>query len=182
MITGSTSAKHEVVQAYGYPSDRIHVVPFGVDTERFRPSWKVRRGTVRTPGLPTSRPYVLFINSLAPRKNVGVVRDAVGMLAADGYPMRSCWSPPCPRICGHTIPTPSDERSPVWEETTTGGHQPLRSPPLPTMSGDHLSTMSLDSTSGIRTHGALRHIGVEVDRKVLAVSWRFANSAIQQGK
>ena len=86
VITGSTSAKNEVAQAYGYPADRIHVVPFGVDPDRFQPSWKVRRGTVPTPGLPASRPYVLFINSFAPRKNVGVVRDAIGMLAADGYP------------------------------------------------------------------------------------------------
>ena len=86
VITGSTSAKNEVAQAYGYPADRIHVVPFGVDPDRFEPSWKVRRGTVPTPGLPAGRPYVLFINSLAPRKNVGIVRDAVGMLAADGYP------------------------------------------------------------------------------------------------
>jgi glycosyltransferase involved in cell wall biosynthesis len=86
VITGSTSAKREVAQAYGYPPDRIHVVPFGVDPDRFQPSWKVQRGTVRTPGLPASRPYVLFINSLAPRKNVGVVRDAMEMLGADGYP------------------------------------------------------------------------------------------------
>ena len=86
VITGSTSAKHEVVQAYGFPADRVHIVPFGVDCDRFRPSWQVRQATVRTPGLPASRPYVLFINSLAPRKNVGVVRDAIEILAADGYP------------------------------------------------------------------------------------------------
>ena len=86
VITGSTSAKHEVVQAYGYPPDRIHVVPFGVDPRTVPAFVEGEEGQGPDPWAAYESSYVLFINSLAPRKNVGVVRDAVGMLAADSYP------------------------------------------------------------------------------------------------
>jgi glycosyltransferase involved in cell wall biosynthesis len=86
VITGSASTKQEVIRAYGYPPEGIHIIPFGVDPHRFRPSSTTPSGAIQIPGLPADRPYVLFISSLAPRKNVSVLRDAVEILAAEGYP------------------------------------------------------------------------------------------------
>ena len=86
VITGAESARQEIVHAYGVAPSMVHVVPFGVDAGCFHP--RLPDGGV-PPGTSTvagGRPYILFVNSLVPRKNVDVVRQAVGTLVADGYP------------------------------------------------------------------------------------------------
>ena len=86
VITGAHSAKKEIADAYQLNWDSIHVIPFGVDLELFRPE---RRGEIETSefsGLLKDRPFVLFVNSFAPRKNLGIVRSAMEQLLHEGFP------------------------------------------------------------------------------------------------
>jgi D-inositol-3-phosphate glycosyltransferase len=60
----------------GVPQDRISVIPCGVDLDHFRPEGPVsERGT---------RPRILVVGRMVPRKGVGTVIEALSMLRADG--------------------------------------------------------------------------------------------------
>lgn len=69
----------------GIPEDRLHVVPNGIDPERFVPSGPYRRGD-----------YLLFVGRLVPYKGLEVLLDALAMakvthpllIAGDG-PLRA---------------------------------------------------------------------------------------------
>ena len=69
VLTGSHAAKSEITAAYGISDDRVTVAPNAVDRSlfrRFKPSetaaFRVRKG------LPF--PYILFVGTIHPRKNV----------------------------------------------------------------------------------------------------------------
>jgi glycosyltransferase involved in cell wall biosynthesis len=64
----------------GADEDRTHVLPNGVDAERFRlmPREEARRRL----GLPADRPTVLFVGSLLPVKGIDVLLDAAEQLFA----------------------------------------------------------------------------------------------------
>ena len=88
VIVGAESAKRELINAYGLAPESIHVIPFGVDLTSFHPDR--RHEAQQLPALQHlgPDPFVAFVNSLAPRKNVGLVRDALQQLIAEGYPHR----------------------------------------------------------------------------------------------
>jgi glycosyltransferase involved in cell wall biosynthesis len=88
VVVGAASAKAEILSAYGCSEDSVHVVPFGVDLDAFHPD---KRGELASfPELQhlDGVPFIAFVNSLAPRKNVGIARDAVHQLLSEGYPHR----------------------------------------------------------------------------------------------
>jgi glycosyltransferase involved in cell wall biosynthesis len=86
VVTGAESSKRQIVQAYGVPPDRVHVVPFGVNLATFHPDdGRVGAALVRE-RIGEDRPYVLFAASLHPRKNLRAVRQAVRGLAQRGFP------------------------------------------------------------------------------------------------
>jgi glycosyltransferase involved in cell wall biosynthesis len=73
--TISPSARRAVAEAAGLPEERIRVVPVPVDTERFRPlpddEWDAALGA----------PELVFVGRADdPRKNVGLLLDAFGLL------------------------------------------------------------------------------------------------------
>jgi glycosyltransferase involved in cell wall biosynthesis len=78
IVTGSYFAARELQAAYGLDPQRLHVAHHGVDLDVFRPreGGRERIGT----------PYVLFVGVLHPRKNIGVLREAMARLAAQGLP------------------------------------------------------------------------------------------------
>jgi glycosyltransferase involved in cell wall biosynthesis len=86
IVTCATTSKGQIVDAYGFPPDRVHVVPFGVDRAIFHPDRSGTGATLVRNRLGDSRPYVLFAASLHPRKNLAAVRDAVVGLARRGFP------------------------------------------------------------------------------------------------
>jgi glycosyltransferase involved in cell wall biosynthesis len=105
VITPSRVAAADLVAAYGLAPDRVHAVPHGVDP-------------VFVPGLPggpelvgADAPYVLYAATLHPRKNLGVVREAMRRLAAEGFPHVLA-------VAGHPAPDRAD--SAALEAALTG--------------------------------------------------------------
>jgi len=69
-ISGQT--RDDLVQHYHVPSSKIQVIHSGVNHERFRP---VHPATIKLPE-GVIRPYILFLSTVQPRKNVGRLLDA----------------------------------------------------------------------------------------------------------
>ena len=72
------SARRDLA-AYGIAAERIRVVPLGV-SDAFRPA--ADRAASRSSALPSPAPTVLHVGDLHPRRNVGVLIDAVAWLRA----------------------------------------------------------------------------------------------------
>ncbi len=71
LITPSASTKHEVVRHAGADPSKITVVPHGVDHARFHPAQNADVAAVRAwLGLTEDTPYLAFLGTLEPRKNV----------------------------------------------------------------------------------------------------------------
>jgi glycosyltransferase involved in cell wall biosynthesis len=80
VIVPSGRSRIDLIAQYGLDPAKVRAVPHGADTG-FGPA--AAAGTELPPG-----PYVLYAASLHPRKNLPGLRDAVAMLAADGFPHR----------------------------------------------------------------------------------------------
>lgn len=78
-IVLSTAFRDELAQRFGVPLDRIHVIPGGVDVDRFAiaPS---RDACRRILGWPTDQPIVLCVRRLVRRVGVDTLVDAAALL------------------------------------------------------------------------------------------------------
>jgi glycosyltransferase involved in cell wall biosynthesis len=64
-------------ESAGMPADRLHLIPQGVDTNRFRPlSIDARRAVRGELGVGADAPMVVFVGSLIERKGIDVLLDA----------------------------------------------------------------------------------------------------------
>ncbi|TAK76129.1 MAG: glycosyltransferase family 1 protein [Dehalococcoidia bacterium] len=75
IIAVSNTTKADVVECLGVPESRVHVVYEGVDQQRFHPSH----------ARPFDFPYVLFVGSEHPRKNLGELIEAFALLKRSGH-------------------------------------------------------------------------------------------------
>jgi glycosyltransferase involved in cell wall biosynthesis len=84
VIVPSEATARDLTAAHGTPAGRIVVIPHGYHP-RFRPLDRavVDAGLGR---LGIARPYVLFVGTLQPRKNLARVLAAFEHLAAEGWP------------------------------------------------------------------------------------------------
>ena len=75
----SRSVADEVEEAYRLPRERIQVTPLGVD-----PAWATAGELPRDRrlALGLDRPYLLFVGTLEPRKNLGLLLEAFGAVCA----------------------------------------------------------------------------------------------------
>lgn len=80
VIVPSDRARIDLTAQFGLDPVKVTAVPHGVDAT-FQPA--ARAGVELAPG-----PYILYAASLHPRKNLAGLRDAVAMLAAEGFPHR----------------------------------------------------------------------------------------------
>jgi glycosyltransferase involved in cell wall biosynthesis len=80
VVVPSQASRRDLLAVYGLGSDRVDVVPYGVDAQ-FGPR-------AAASGSPVAPPYVLFAAMLHPRKNLAAVRAAMAALAAEGLPHR----------------------------------------------------------------------------------------------
>lgn len=79
VITVSQAAAAEITDRAGIPAERVRVVPNGVDAPPIDP---VAASAARSRLGVGDRPYVLWVGSLEPRKNVGTLVAAMARLAA----------------------------------------------------------------------------------------------------
>jgi glycosyltransferase involved in cell wall biosynthesis len=78
VITVSRHSAGEISRVFGLPAERLHVIPHGVDADRFHPR-DGEDATVLAPlGLPER--FVLYLGNLDPRKNVTALAEATGRL------------------------------------------------------------------------------------------------------
>jgi glycosyltransferase involved in cell wall biosynthesis len=71
-IVSTTHVAERLRSRLGVPGNRLHVVPLGVDVERFaRPAPAPQRD-----GLNEGRPYFLFVGNLEPKKDLPTLLDA----------------------------------------------------------------------------------------------------------
>ena len=82
VIANAETVKRDAV-ARGFPAARIHVVPNGVDTDRFRPTCPELRVAMRRElGLPLEATVVARLGRLHPMKGGDLFVDAAAQLAA----------------------------------------------------------------------------------------------------
>ena len=82
IITVSHFSKERIVRFTGVEPDRIHVVYNGVD-QRFRPADPKTIKQIRT-DFQLNPPYILFVGSLEPRKNLRILLEAWRLGGFDG--------------------------------------------------------------------------------------------------
>lgn len=89
LITDSEAIRHEVIEMFGWPAERITSVPLGVDAS-FHPRTREELIPVlATYGLSPGQ-YALCVSTLEPRKNIGRLLRAYEGLSADvrrAYPL-----------------------------------------------------------------------------------------------
>lgn len=86
VVTVSRSSAGEIQRIFGVPHQRLHVIPHGVDTERFHPD--ASRDAPLLAPLCLPERFVLHIGNLDPRKNVPALVDAIGRLQIAGSGVR----------------------------------------------------------------------------------------------
>jgi D-inositol-3-phosphate glycosyltransferase len=78
--------RDDLMQLYGAPADRIHLVPCGVDPGEF---WPIPPAQARaTLGLPADERVVLQLGRMVPRKGVDTAIEAIARLAQRRLPTR----------------------------------------------------------------------------------------------
>lgn len=82
VLTVSEYSKGEIVSAYGTSPDRVHVIPNGLDADRFNPESATGATGEAQRLLGFDGPYVLYVGGFTPRKNVRRLLEAFGALAA----------------------------------------------------------------------------------------------------
>lgn len=84
VITPSQYSRDQVIAAHGVPPERVRVVPHGVDTAVFHPNRRADGADlIRRAGF--LRPFVAYVSSVHPRKNLPGLRAALSLLADRGY-------------------------------------------------------------------------------------------------
>jgi glycosyltransferase involved in cell wall biosynthesis len=86
VITISESSRAQIVDAYGRSADDVDAVHLGLDHATYRPDLEGPGPLLAAAGGDPRRPYVLFVSVVHPRKNLGVLRDAMARVAGRGLP------------------------------------------------------------------------------------------------
>ena len=80
VVTVTDTMRREIVDAYGVTTQRVHVVPNGCDLDFFRE----HTGQHELGGHDLPRPYLLFVGTLEPRKNIQGLLSAYDLLKDRG--------------------------------------------------------------------------------------------------
>jgi glycosyltransferase involved in cell wall biosynthesis len=82
IICGSEHSKQDLIAAYGLSPGKVHVVPYGVDHQRFRPGVALDPAWARQAGVRAG--YVLHVGELSHRKNIPTLLRAMAHLRSQG--------------------------------------------------------------------------------------------------
>jgi len=86
IITISNSSKDQILAAYGVRDEAVTVAHLGVDHTVYRPGLTGAPQLVARAGGDPDTPYVLFVSTVHPRKNLPALRAAMSGLARRGAP------------------------------------------------------------------------------------------------
>jgi glycosyltransferase involved in cell wall biosynthesis len=82
VICGSEHSKRDIVKTYSIGPDKVHVVPYGVDHERFHPGITLDPNWAGSLAIRSG--YVLHVGSFSYRKNIPALLRAVARLRSRG--------------------------------------------------------------------------------------------------
>jgi alpha-1,3-rhamnosyl/mannosyltransferase len=86
VITPSESSRQQIIEQYDVDPAHVLKVPLGVDLALFRPGRPGADAILRRAGADPGRPYVLYVSTVHPRKNLAALRAAMAGLARRGLP------------------------------------------------------------------------------------------------
>ncbi|MDQ1356131.1 MAG: hypothetical protein QOG44_504 [Acidimicrobiaceae bacterium] len=86
IITPSESSRGQIIDEYDVDPAHVLMVPLGVDLALFRPGRPGAADVIARAGGDPARPYVLYVSTLHPRKNLAALRTAVAGVARRGLP------------------------------------------------------------------------------------------------
>ncbi len=82
IICGSEHSRQDIIQAYRLPPDKVRVVPYGIDQQRFHPGAVLDSHWAS--GLGIRDGYLLHVGALAERKNIPALLRAIANLRSQG--------------------------------------------------------------------------------------------------
>jgi glycosyltransferase involved in cell wall biosynthesis len=82
IICGSENSKRDIARAYGIAFDKVRVVPYGVDHQRFHPRATLDQQWAQELGIRDG--YVLHVGTFSHRKNIPTLLRAVALLRDKG--------------------------------------------------------------------------------------------------
>jgi glycosyltransferase involved in cell wall biosynthesis len=82
IICGSENSKRDIAKAYSIAFDKVRVVPYGVDHERFHPRVTLDQQWAQALGIRDG--YVLHVGTFSCRKNIPTLLRAVALLRDKG--------------------------------------------------------------------------------------------------
>ena len=82
IICGSENSKRDIVNAYALSPDKVRVIPYGVDHNKFTPDVRIDHAWARSVGI--HKDYVLHVGLFSERKNIPLLLRAVARLRAAG--------------------------------------------------------------------------------------------------
>jgi len=85
VIVASSESRRVLVEEYGVPAGRVEIIPLGVAPRFLEPSQAGRRESWRTPNRDQR---LLYVGPLIPRKNLGLLIDALPALTSRGHAVR----------------------------------------------------------------------------------------------
>ena len=90
IIADSLATSRSLTTLLGFPSDRLAVVPLGVDNRFFCPVPRARKVLESAFGIPDRDGAfnILYVGTEAPRKNLGTLLKALAILKQAGSPVR----------------------------------------------------------------------------------------------
>lgn len=86
VITPSESSRQQIIEQYQVDPAHVLAVPLGVDLALFRPARPGAAQVIVAAGGDPARPYVLYVSTVHPRKNLAALRAAMSGLARRGLP------------------------------------------------------------------------------------------------
>jgi glycosyltransferase involved in cell wall biosynthesis len=86
VLTVSESSRQQIVATYGLDGATVLVAANGLDHTSYHPDLEPAAPLLDAAGGDGTRPYVLFVSTVHPRKNLGALRTAMAGLAARGLP------------------------------------------------------------------------------------------------
>ena len=96
VVAVSTEMRRDLLHHYAIPSERVHVIPNGVDVDTYRPA--TGRTRIERFGIDPRRPYVLFVGRISRQKGLLHLIRAIPALAQGAQVVLCAATPDTPEL------------------------------------------------------------------------------------